>query len=79
MVPDQTKSNTFGGGGNQAIVQEVKAAARNASTSSEKVAASFLEKRVLLHEFMDEYLRERQRYHMLTAKTERVMRDGLER
>ncbi|CAM9322177.1 unnamed protein product [Ectocarpus fasciculatus] len=65
----------MGGTADQMILKRVKHASKMADTSSERVATDFLEKRVPAQEFLEEFLKERQRYHMLAAKIECMKRD----
>ncbi|CAM9559368.1 unnamed protein product [Ectocarpus sp. 12 AP-2014] len=65
----------MGGTADQMILKRVKHASKMADTSSERVATDFLEKRVPTQDFLDEFLKERQRYHMLAAKIECMKRD----
>ncbi|CBJ49049.1 conserved unknown protein [Ectocarpus siliculosus] len=65
----------MGGTADQMILKRVKHASKMADTSSEQVATDFLEKRVPTQDFLDEFLKERQRYHMLAAKIECMKRD----
>ncbi|CAM9947227.1 unnamed protein product [Ectocarpus sp. 4 AP-2014] len=65
----------MGGTADQMILKRVKHASKMADTSSERVATDFLEKRVPTQDFLDEFFKERQRYHMLAAKIECMKRD----
>lgn len=65
----------MGGTADQMILKRVKHASKMADTSSERVATDFLEKRVTAQDFLEEFLKERQRYHMLAAKIECMKRD----
>lgn len=68
-------SKNMGGTADQVILKRVKHASKMADTSSERVATDFLEKRLPAQDFLDEFLKERQRYHMLAAKIECMKRD----
>eukprot|EP00903_Cladosiphon_okamuranus_P012995 g12125.t1 len=68
-------SKNMGGTADQVILKRVKHASKLADTSSERVATDFLEKRLLAPNFLDKFLKERQRYHMLAAKIECMKRD----
>lgn len=65
----------MGGTADQVILKRVKHASKLADTCSERVATDFLEKRLPAQDFLDEFLKERQRYHMLAAKIECMKRD----
>lgn len=65
----------MGGTADQVILRKVKHASKTADTSSERVATEFLERRLPAHDFLEEFLKERQRYHMLAAKIECMKRD----
>lgn len=69
------RSKNMGGTADQVILKRVKHASKMADTSSERVATDFLEKRLPAQDFVDEFLKERQRYHMLAAKIECMKRD----
>lgn len=65
----------MGGTADQVILKQVKHASKLADVSSERVANDFLEKRLPAPDFVEEFLKERQRYHMLAAKIECMKRD----
>lgn len=65
----------MGGTADQVILKQVKHASKMADTSSESVASDFLEKGLPAQSFLEEFLKERQRYHLLAAKIECMKRD----
>lgn len=65
----------MGGTADQVILKQVKHASKMADVSSERVANDFLEKCLPPQGFLDNFLNERQRYHMLAAKIECMKRD----
>lgn len=69
------RNKNMGGTADQVILKQVKHASKTADVSSERLASDFLEKRLPAQEFLEEFLRERQRYHMLAAKIECMKRD----
>lgn len=71
----QGRDKNLGGTADQVILKQVKHASKLADSSSERVANAFLEKRLPLQDFLDDFMRERQRYHMLAAKIECMKRD----
>lgn len=77
FVPGKThgRSKNLGGTADQVILKQVKHASKLADTSSERVANDFLEKRLPAQQFLEDFLKERQRYHMLAAKIECMKRD----
>lgn len=68
-------SKNMGGTADQVILKRVKHASKMADTSSERVTTDFLEKRLPAQDFLEDFLKERQRYHMLAAKIECMKRD----
>lgn len=71
----QGRNKNFGGTADQVILKQVKHASKTTDGNSERVASDFLERRLPPQEFLEEFLRERQRYHMLAAKIECMKRD----
>lgn len=69
------RNKNMGGTADQVILKQVKHASKLANTSSERVANEFLEKRLPAQDFLEEFVKERQRYHMLAAKIECMKRD----
>lgn len=69
------RNKNMGGTADQVILKKVKHASKVADTSSESLASEFLEKHLPAQEFLEEFLKERQRYHMLAAKIECMKRD----
>ncbi|CAM9129484.1 unnamed protein product [Choristocarpus tenellus] len=71
----QAHGNTTGGTPDQVILKQVKRASQEADNISEKIANSFLERQLSLSDFLNDFIRERQRYHVLAAKIECMKRD----
>ncbi|CAM9306053.1 unnamed protein product [Hapterophycus canaliculatus] len=68
-------SKNMAGTADQVILKRVKHASKIADTSSERIATEFLEERLQAQDFLEDFLKERQRYHMLAAKIECMKRD----
>ncbi|CAN0223143.1 unnamed protein product, partial [Scytosiphon promiscuus] len=68
-------NRNMGGTADQVILKRVKHASKITDTSSERIAKDFLEEGMQAHDFLEEFLKERQRYHMLAAKIECMKRD----
>lgn len=71
----QGNNKNMGGTADQVILKQVKHASKMADGGSERVANNFLEKRLPAQDFLEEFIKERQRYHMLAAKIECMKRD----
>ncbi|CAM9217217.1 unnamed protein product [Discosporangium mesarthrocarpum] len=71
----QASGKKMGGTPDQVILKQVKQASQEADGKSEYLVNSLLERQLPLSQFITDFIKERQRYHVLAAKIECMKRD----